>query len=57
MVRSFGVYFLDNCMNNFKISRSASIKRFADMRDALNNTARPIYYYMCNWGQAQAWEW
>jgi hypothetical protein len=27
------------------------------MRDALNNTERPIYYYMCNWGQARVWEW
>lgn len=27
------------------------------MRDALNATGRPIYYAMCNWGQAESWEW
>lgn len=27
------------------------------MRDALNKTGRPIYYSMCNWGQAGSWEW
>jgi alpha-galactosidase len=31
--------------------------RFTRMRNALNKTGRPIYYAMCNWGQAASWEW
>jgi alpha-galactosidase len=27
------------------------------MRDALNATGRPIFYSMCNWGQAGSWAW
>lgn len=47
----------DNCWPEFGISRKSNIMRFTRMRDALNRTGRPIYYSMCNWGQASAWEW
>ena len=47
----------DNCWPEFGISRYGNIKRFTRMRDALNKTGRPIYYAMCNWGQAASWEW
>lgn len=47
----------DNCANKFQISRKASMHRYYAMRDALNKTGRPIYYSMCNWGQADSWEW
>jgi alpha-galactosidase len=48
---------IDNCANQFKIGKDSSIARYTAMRDALNATGRPIHYNMCNWGQAQSWEW
>ena len=65
----WGVDFLkyDNCWSEFGISKSSNIERYTSMlvdqliskvmRDALNATGRPIYYSMCNWGQADSWEW
>ncbi|KAI9138969.1 putative alpha-galactosidase [Paraphysoderma sedebokerense] len=48
----------DNCYSPLKDrSRQGNINRFTAMRDALNKTGRPIFYSMCNWGEAKAWEW
>ncbi|KAI8927199.1 glycoside hydrolase superfamily [Entophlyctis helioformis] len=47
----------DNCANKVQISESANKRRYGAMRDALNATGRPIYYSMCNWGQAASYTW
>ncbi|KAJ3279997.1 hypothetical protein HDU76_009324, partial [Blyttiomyces sp. JEL0837] len=54
---SWGVDYLkyDNCYNNNGASKDSNIARYTAMRDALNSTGRPIYYSMCNWGQASPW--
>jgi alpha-galactosidase len=54
----WGVDFLklDNCFND-GASKDRNIARYSAMRDALNATGRPIFYSMCNWGQAGSWEW
>lgn len=38
----------DNCYNE----GVDAIKRYSDMRDALNKTNRPIFYSICNWGES-----
>jgi len=43
----------DNCYNENK----PDIERYTKMRDALNKTGRPIFYSICNWGNAKVWEW
>ena len=51
----WGVDYLkyDNCYN-YNIS---SKERYPVMRDALNQTGRPIYYSLCQWGEERVWEW
>ena len=45
---SWGVDYLkyDNCYNEGR----PAIERYTAMRDALNQTGRPIFYSICNWG-------
>jgi len=43
----------DNCDNN----GSQPQVRYPVMRDALNNTGRPIFFSMCEWGQYNPAEW
>ena len=51
----WGVDYLkyDNCFN----VGVPAVKRYTDMRDALNKTGRPIYFSMCEWGENRPWEW
>ena len=48
---SWGVDYLkyDNCDN----TGLPALQRYPPMRDALNQTNRPIFYSICNWGQEQ----
>ena len=52
---SWGVDYLkyDNCFNK----NLPSIDRYTAMRNALNNTGRPIFYSLCNWGAEDVWQW
>lgn len=43
----------DNCDN----TGLPALQRYPPMRDALNQTARQIFYSICNWGQEQPWKW
>ena len=51
-----GVDFLkyDNC---YAGPEDWIVDRYVAMRDALNNTGRPILYSMCNWGVGDSWLW
>ncbi|WP_433046715.1 glycoside hydrolase family 27 protein [Dactylosporangium sp. CS-033363] len=35
----------------------SGVQRYAAMRDALENTGRPIVYSICNWGADRVWAW
>lgn len=52
---SWGVDYLkyDNCDNTGLPAQ----QRYPPMRDALNQTSRPIFYSICNWGQESPWTW
>lgn len=52
---SWGVDYLkyDNCYND---SIPATI-RYPNMRDALLETGRDIFYSVCNWGEEETWKW
>ena len=41
------------CNNEYTNSKAAYIK----MRDALNNTGRPIFYSLCSWGEEEVSIW
>ena len=41
------------CYNDYSDSKSSYIK----MRDALNNTGRPIFYSLCSWGGEEVSTW
>lgn len=43
----------DNCYN---LNVSGKL-RYYTMYKALNQSGRPIFYSMCNWGQENSWEW
>lgn len=43
----------DNCNNNGIPPK----QRYPVMRDALNNTGRPIFYSLCEWGEDEVWKW
>lgn len=51
----WGVDYLkyDNCFNENR----PAIKRYTAMRDALNQTGRPIFYSICNWGFEDTAKW
>ena len=52
---SWGVDYLkyDNC-NNEGVD---AVKRYTDMRDALQATGRPILFSICEWGENKPWLW
>ena len=43
----------DNCYND----KTSSKVRYPVMRDALNDTGRPIYFSMCQWGEENPYLW
>eukprot|EP01017_Pseudomicrothorax_dubius_P049350 TRINITY_DN9163_c0_g2_i1.p1 TRINITY_DN9163_c0_g2~~TRINITY_DN9163_c0_g2_i1.p1 ORF type:complete len:394 (+),score=79.03 TRINITY_DN9163_c0_g2_i1:67-1248(+) len=43
----------DNCFN----TKVPTKERYGKMRDALNKTGRPIYFSICEWGEAKPWKW
>ena len=43
----------DNCHNGGLPPKF----RYPRMRDALNQTGRPIFFSMCEWGYDQPWTW
>ncbi|CAI4533609.1 CQS_1a_G0026880.mRNA.1.CDS.1 [Saccharomyces cerevisiae] len=48
----------DNCYNKGQFGTpESSHKRYKAMSDALNNTGRPIFYSLCNWGQDLTFYW
>lgn len=51
----WGVDYLkyDNCHNE----GIPATYRYPLMRDALNETGRPIYFSMCEWGRMKPWLW
>jgi alpha-galactosidase len=51
----WGVDYLkyDNCFN----TGASALDRYPAMRDALNATARPIFYSICNWGDEKTPTW
>lgn len=51
---NWGVDFLkyDNC---FAPPNDWIVDRYVAMRDALNQTGRPIVFSMCNWGVGDPW--
>ena len=51
----WGVDFLkyDNCYNQ----GIPSIHRYPAMQGALNQTGRPIFFSMCQWGAEDSWQW
>jgi alpha-galactosidase len=51
----WGVDFLkyDNCFNEGIPSK----ERYENMRDALANASRPIFFSICNWGLEEVTEW
>ena len=55
----WGVDYLkyDNCNNQSDGSHADFVRRYTAMRDALDETGRPIVYSICEWGQSQPWEW
>ncbi|KAI8618032.1 glycoside hydrolase superfamily [Chytriomyces sp. MP71] len=46
----------DNCNNEGMSDKRGTIERYGALRDALNATGRHINYAICNWGQANIWE-
>ena len=52
---SWGVDYLkyDNCYN----MSVPGTTRYRDMRDALADTGRDIFFSMCNWGEEDSWRW
>jgi alpha-galactosidase len=52
---AWGVDYLkyDNCHNR----GVAAERRYAAMRDALEDTGRPIVFSICEWGQSRPWTW
>ncbi|KAJ3003789.1 UNVERIFIED_CONTAM: hypothetical protein HDU68_005499, partial [Siphonaria sp. JEL0065] len=46
----------DNCHNEGRGNKSATIERYGALRDALNSTGRPINYALCSWGEVNIWE-
>ncbi|KAI9359301.1 alpha-galactosidase [Zopfochytrium polystomum] len=46
----------DNCWNRKENDVAGTKARYNRMRDALNATGRPIVYSICNWGEANIWE-
>ncbi|KAA1138856.1 hypothetical protein PGTUg99_023496 [Puccinia graminis f. sp. tritici] len=56
----WGVDYLkyDNCYNEgLSGTPSISATRYRTMRNALNDTGRPIVYSLCQWGEDQVWNW
>lgn len=55
----WGVDYLkyDNCYNQSDGSREDFVRRYTAMREALDETRRPIVYSICEWGQSQPWQW
>ncbi|HTV18146.1 MAG TPA: NPCBM/NEW2 domain-containing protein [Polyangiaceae bacterium] len=55
----WGVDYLkyDNCYNESDGSREDFVRRYTAMRQALDETGRPIVYSICEWGQSQPWQW
>jgi alpha-galactosidase len=47
----------DNCYNQSDGSREDFVRRYTAMHLAIEKTARPIVYSICEWGQSQPWEW
>ncbi len=56
-------YFADLGVDFLKYDNCAAgpedwiVDRYVAMRDALNDTGRPILYSMCNWGVGDSWLW
>ncbi|KAJ3071199.1 hypothetical protein HDU98_005681 [Podochytrium sp. JEL0797] len=46
----------DNCNNQAMNDIPGTIRRYGDLRDALNATGRPINYALCSWGENSVWE-
>ncbi|KAI9343102.1 Melibiase family protein [Obelidium mucronatum] len=46
----------DNCLNDGRSNKSATIERYGALRDALNATGRPMNYALCSWGEVNIWE-
>ncbi|KAJ1567175.1 hypothetical protein HK405_006888, partial [Cladochytrium tenue] len=46
----------DNCHNRGESDEEGTRSRYGAMRDALNATGRHMYYSICNWGEANIWE-
>ena len=44
----------DNCNHDGSSGRT---NRYPKMRDALNQTGRPIFFSICEWGTENPWEW
>src|SRR5688572_28009303 len=55
----WGVDYLkyDNCYNQSDGSRADFVRRYTAMREALDQTGRPMVYSICEWGQSKPWEW
>ena len=51
----WGVDYLkyDNCF----AQGIPGIDRYTRMRNALNDTGRPIFYSICQWGRENSWQW
>lgn len=48
----------DNCYNEGLAGNvTVSFDRYNKMSVALNETGRPIFYSMCNWGDDASWKW
>jgi len=55
----WGVDYLkyDNCYNQSDGSRADYVRRYTAMREAIDETGRPMVYSICEWGQSKPWEW
>ena len=55
----WGVDYLkyDNCYNQSDGSREDYVRRYTAMREAIDETGRPMVYSICEWGQSKPWEW
>lgn len=48
----------DNCFNQGRSgSPLISFDRYERMSEALNNTGKPVFYSLCQWGEDQVWTW
>jgi alpha-galactosidase len=47
----------DNCYNQSDGSRADFVRRYTAMREAIDETRRPMVYSICEWGQSKPWEW